>query len=197
MIKFLHVSDLHIHANNDDNSVVLDRLQLIATNYPEHHLLLTGDVTDDGSLPQYENAYETLLRFKGKIYITPGNHDFGVLGNFYSESRARMFDDFLAGGLGQGGTFCKANEPVVNIARDENSLVMIISIDSNLETTHPFDFACGAIGDKQLNTLAAVINDRSVEGAIKILIFHHHPFNVYCPSLNHGSITQYAFDNAG
>ena len=30
---------------------------------------------------------------------------------------------------------------------------MFIALDTNLETVHPFDFACGEVGDFQLNAL--------------------------------------------
>ncbi len=77
----------------------------------------------------------------GRIFIVPGNHDFGAMGNFYSKERAKRFDEKLTIPLKQGGTFYKENKPVVNIIKDKNASVMLIGLDTNLKTNHPFDFA--------------------------------------------------------
>ena len=142
-MKFIHLSDLHIHSSNDDNAKLIESLKYISDTYPEHKLIITGDITDDGAPRQYENAYELLKSFIGRIYICPGNHDFGAAGNFYSEERARHFDQSLAIPLDQGGTFKGDCTPVVNIVKDGSSTAMLIALDSNLETQSPFDFACG------------------------------------------------------
>lgn len=53
---------------------------------------------------------------------------------------------------------------------------MLIALDTNLETEHPFDFACGEIGTKQLAVLATILSDPTATNMIKMLFFHHHPF---------------------
>jgi len=53
---------------------------------------------------------------------------------------------------------------------------MLIALDSTLETEQPFDFACGEIGESQLNALNTVLLITSNTGIVKILFFHHHPF---------------------
>lgn len=179
-MKLIHLSDLHVHGSSDDNAELMAALDYISSAYPEHKLVVTGDITDDGSPRQYENAYALLEPFLGRIYICPGNHDFGAVGNLYSEERARRFDQSLAIPLEQGGTFKGDCTPVVNIVKDDVSTAMLIALDSNLETQNPFDFACGEIGSSQLQALDTLLAT-APRNIVKVLFFHHHPFMVNDP----------------
>lgn len=174
-MKFLHLSDLHIHGDSSNNKKVAESLKFITKTYPQHKIIITGDITDDGSPEQYGEAFKMLHDFKNRIFICPGNHDFGAVGNLYSEERALRFDRELAIPLNQGGTFKGDNTPVVNVVRDKSTEVVLIALDSNLETHFAFDFACGAIGNDQLNNLKTILDNLS-SGSIKLLFFHHHPF---------------------
>ncbi|MEA1953077.1 MAG: metallophosphoesterase [Campylobacterota bacterium] len=177
-MKFLHISDLHFHRTNKKNTKVKMMLQTIKIKYPNHYLIVTGDITDDGSSRQYRHAYKALKKFMGKIFICPGNHDFGVVGNFYSKKRAKKFDRYLATPLNQHGTFYGDNKPVVNVVTDNNDSVMLIALDSNLETKHIFDFSCGKIGKSQLSGVKSILFDPLTSTMQKIIFFHHHPFIV-------------------
>jgi 3',5'-cyclic AMP phosphodiesterase CpdA len=179
-MKFIHLSDLHIHTNQIDNTDVSATLKFISENYQNHHLIITGDITDDGSIEQYANAYMLLKPFKDRIFICPGNHDFGAAGNFYSYERAVRFDEILSKQLNQGGTFTGDSTPVVNVLREGDTEIMLIALDSNLETSHPFDFACGEIGEFQLSALNSILATTPKQ-IVKILFFHHHPFMVNDP----------------
>lgn len=180
-MKFIHLSDLHIHTNSNDNVDVAATLNFISNNYPDHALIVTGDITDDGAEDQYVNAYNLLKPFQGKIFICPGNHDFGALGNLYSHERALRFDQYLAKQLAQGGTFKGDSTPVVNVVREQDIEIMLIALDSNLETHQPFDFACGEIGEYQLKALGNILTSVQNNSVIKVLFFHHHPFMVNDP----------------
>lgn len=180
-MKFLHLSDLHIHTNAVDNEEADAILKFILNTYPDHRLIITGDIVDDGTENQYENAYAMLLPFKEKVYICPGNHDFGAVGNFFSQERAERFDTFLAKGLNQSGTFKGDSTPVVNVLKDNGLEIMLIALDSNLETENFFDFACGEIGEPQLNALGTLLATTPSVGTVKVLFFHHHPFMVNDP----------------
>jgi len=180
-MKFIHLSDLHIHTHDDDNTDVSAMLNFVSARYPDHRLIVTGDIADDGAVKQYEKAYALLQPFKNKIFICPGNHDFGAAGNFYSHERALRFDEILAKRLNQGGTFKGDSTPVVNVLRDGSTEIMLIALDSNLETQHPFDFACGEIGESQLSALNTVLATTQRMGMVKVLLFHHHPFMVNDP----------------
>ncbi len=177
-MKFIHLSDLHFHSFDSDNKGIVRRLEYIRQNpnYSSHNLIITGDIVDDGHERQYVNAYEALQPFLGRVFICPGNHDFGAAGNFFSKERAERFDAMLAKPLQQGGTFTGDSTPVVNILRDVHDTVMLIGLDTNLETDHPFDFACGEVGESQLGFLKTILASPASAGMLKIVFFHHHPF---------------------
>jgi 3',5'-cyclic AMP phosphodiesterase CpdA len=175
-MKFIHISDLHYHKNKKDNKAADKVLKALKANYPKHNLIVTGDITDDGHNEQYENAYKALNPFKGKVFIVPGNHDFGAAGNLFSKERALRFDSMLSQRLDQGGTFTGDNTPIVHVLEEGNTRVMLIGLDTNLETLHPFDFACGVVGEEQLSGLDAILSNTESASMIKILFFHHHPF---------------------
>ena len=180
-MKFLHLSDLHIHTHDADNKDAISMLEFVVRTYPDHRLIITGDIADDGTNEQFKNAYALLEPFKGRVFISPGNHDFGAVGSFYSYERAIRFDEILAKGLEQGGTFKGDSTPVVNMLRDGSTEIMLIALDSNLETDHPFDFACGEIGKSQLSALNTILTTTASAGMVKVLFFHHHPFMVNDP----------------
>ncbi len=175
-MKFLHLSDLHIHTHGQDNVDAASLFSFVSKKYPDHELIITGDVADDGMIEQFENAYEMLEPFKGRIFVCPGNHDFGAAGNFYNYEKAVHFDELIATQVNQGGTFSGQNTPVVNTLKEGNIQVMLIALDSNLETVQPFDFACGEIGEFQLRALDTILASASTSGMVKVLFFHHHPF---------------------
>ena len=173
-MKFIHLSDLHFHRNNNhDAKETLSRIQ---ERCPEHKLIITGDLTDDGHEGQLETVRDCLMPFKGRVFLAPGNHDFGANGNFYSLERARLFDAYLSKPLDQGGTFAGDNEPVVNILRDDKDEIMVIGLDTNIESNNPFDFACGEVGKRQLAVLDTIFSDPENARYFKLLFFHHHPF---------------------
>lgn len=175
-MRFIHISDLHFHRYDADNTEALATLQYIKDHYPQHNLIVTGDITDDGHEEQFNQAFIALEPFQDRIFICPGNHDFGAAGNFYSQERAERFDKLLAVRLKQGGTFTGDQTPVVNLRREGDLKIMLIALDTNLETEHPFDFACGQVGERQLNFLKTVLRDPFAKDYKKILFFHHHPF---------------------
>lgn len=175
-MKFIHLSDLHFHRSKSDNLSAVAVLDHVKQNFPRHYLVITGDITDDGHEKQFERAFEALKPFKGRVFICPGNHDFGAAGNFYSRERAVRFDEMLSVPLDQGGTFTRDNTPVVHVLSEQNHDVMLIALDSNLETDHFFDFACGEVGGKQLSALDAILSNPSSGRLTKILFLHHHPF---------------------
>lgn len=97
-MKFIHLSDLHFHKFASDNVEINRRLKYIEQHpdYSSHYLIVTGDIVDDGHARQYANAYEALSPFLGRVFICPGNHDFGAAGNSFSAERAARFDTMLS-----------------------------------------------------------------------------------------------------
>ena len=85
MIEILHVSDLHLGKNAYMNGLAKSLLQAVSERYPfagkeNTYLLVTGDVTDHGRNGEYDLAGQALTPFKDRVFITPGNHDYGSLG---------------------------------------------------------------------------------------------------------------------
>lgn len=64
MVKFIQLSDLHIHKDNDkeDNLDCMKVVGYIINRYSVDKpiVLLTGDIVDDGAKDQYKNAVKIL-----------------------------------------------------------------------------------------------------------------------------------------
>ena len=65
---------------------------------------------------------------------------------------------------------------MVHVVKAGDDSVMLIDLDSNLETEVPFDFACEEISDRQLCGLDAILGNPDNAAMTKLLFFHHHPF---------------------
>jgi hypothetical protein len=74
--------------------------------------------------------------------------------------------------LNQGGTFTGDATPVVNIVDGAGERIMLIALDTNLETDHPFDFACGEVGEAQLSFLENLLDAPTSKEMQKVLFFH-------------------------
>ncbi len=166
MLKFLHLSDLHVHMSPAKNMGVRNRLSYIKKQYPSHRLIITGDITDDGSTNQYINAWWLLVG--GRDHLCPGNHDYGYAGNIYGRKRAKRYRQYLR----------KYSRSVEIITRG-GATAVLIGLDSNLRTRNPFDFACGKIGLWQRWWLKYTLRKarRRYPDAARIVYFHHHPFD--------------------
>jgi 3',5'-cyclic AMP phosphodiesterase CpdA len=174
-MKFIHISDLHFGKTPD--KIIEDTLSFINLTYPKHKLIITGDIVNDGEEVQFNRAYTALVPFIAdqRIFICPGNHDFGEDGVKYSYERAERFDRLLSEPLQQGGTFAGDNDPVVNIPEADEKVVLI-ALDTNLQTYDRTDLARGWVGATQLSWLNDHLMDKKYDNHVKILFFHHHPF---------------------
>ncbi len=175
-MKFIHLSDLHFRKNPKNNKAATAMFDYIREQYPDHNLIISGDIVDDGHEEQYKHAYNALQPFTGRLFICPGNHDFGAKGNLYYQECAERFDTCLSLALKQGGAFAGDNLPVLHHLKDGAQHILLIALDTNLETVSPFDFACGQVGTRQLRTLDTVLSDSGIADMLVIVFFHHHPF---------------------
>ncbi|MDY6893807.1 MAG: metallophosphoesterase [Thermotogota bacterium] len=155
-MNLLHISDLHIHRDQEKNKNTRLRLEKIMSMFPDDLLITTGDITDDGHPKQYKNAKD-LPGLK-----VPGNHDYGYAGNIYDREKAELFDKIF------GTCFADINIPHIKIINN----IQFVGLDSNLETEHPFDFACGEIGPLQLRLLGKTLQNKIPT----VVYLHHHPF---------------------
>ena len=167
MHKFLHISDLHIRSNG--NYPVEQRLKRINERFPEHILLITGDIVNDGLPGQYKEALRLFQPFMSRIFCCPGNHDLGEMGNLFNY-RAKMGYRHFAYDVGRG--YWGKSYPFTSRSWWIEGGMRIFLLDSNLHTYRPWDFARGDIGQRQLNTLSRLLHPED----INILLLHHHPF---------------------
>lgn len=167
MLKFIHLANLHCEARGRRNERIKARLDYIRENYPHHILLLTGDLVDDGLSSQYRTLKRMLLGLRR--YACPGNHDYKLIGNWYRRHSAKLYDKYF--GRGQ---FAGKNKPVVNILDDgDGTKIMLIALDSNIESRNLLKFARGKIGLFQRRALKKLLRETS-DDFVKIIYFHHH-----------------------
>lgn len=153
MADFLHISDLHNKPGCEA------KLAYIREHYPEHRLIATGDLTQDGSLKQYE----WLVGQNYKWIASPGNHDLEYAGifNWGWREKLKRFDDTC--GTGYAASQYVEVRTVANIA--------IIGLNSNPGF---FNFAKGWVGPRQRRALADALE--KYKSYIRIVHLHHHPF---------------------
>lgn len=186
MVKFIQLSDLHIHGNEkEDNTNCRKIVDFILNKYSKIDkpiVLLTGDITDDGKKDQYENAVKILTPLVEdgfKILATPGNHDYGLYGNIYTEESQQHFQDYILGELintpkaKKQGIKMEDLYPMVTIEEK----VLFIGLDSVVgnedECLH---FASGEVGASQRKGLADILKTNADSGKKVVVYFHHHPF---------------------
>ena len=100
MARFLHLTDLHVVAPGTLCSGVLDTGAILRSGVdrilaqipaigPLDGVLVTGDISEDGSAESYALAEQELARLGLPVYAVPGNHDCRV--NFRSAFGAQTW----------------------------------------------------------------------------------------------------------
>lgn len=81
-MKIIQISDLHICKNTNQSFFSqnsMDSLKKIVDDIKKHQditlVLITGDISQDGSIESYDNALKLLKEIEKPIYCIPGNHD--------------------------------------------------------------------------------------------------------------------------
>jgi 3',5'-cyclic AMP phosphodiesterase CpdA len=174
-MKFIHLSDLHFHRIQSENEDIIKRLDYIGANYPSHKLIITGDIVHDGAYVEFRNAFKALERFKELIFFCPGNHDFGKGGTNFSQECVAFFDSELSIPL-QQKSFAGPKTPVVFQIKEGLESVLLIALNTCLETDPKSDWARGRVGQDQLASLKGILAMPAYAEMVKILFFHHHPF---------------------
>jgi hypothetical protein len=177
MIEIYHVSDLHLGRDTRDAKRLLKKVKekFNIGEQENRYLLVTGDITQHGSKRQYIMALKALAPFKDKVWIAPGNHDYGIFGFIYSEHRAKNFDSILAGRLEIGHQFFP-KFPFSKLIEDGNgNKVLLIGLNSCLKTSSFFDIASGEIGEEQRNSLEGILAESKYKNIPKIVFLHHIP----------------------
>jgi 3',5'-cyclic AMP phosphodiesterase CpdA len=91
-MRIVHISDLHITTGSEFKRPTFDAgIQAINKMEPPPELIfISGDITWEGILPEYEMAGELLKGFKFPVMLVPGNHDSRHIGY-------KLFAEFFGG----------------------------------------------------------------------------------------------------
>ena len=87
-MRIAHISDIHCNFGTDFNDKVYAKGIKILNKVEADLIFISGDLTTDGLLNEYELAKEKLKEIDGKLVIVPGNHDERNLGY-------RLFPEFF------------------------------------------------------------------------------------------------------
>jgi len=79
-MKIAHISDIHCNYGTDFNEKIYDRATKMVNKLDADIIFISGDLTTDGLLSEYELAQKKLKEITGKLVIVPGNHDERNLG---------------------------------------------------------------------------------------------------------------------
>ena len=79
-MKIAHISDIHFNYGTDFNHKIYEKAVKILNKIDTDLIFISGDLTTDGLLPEYEFAKDKLNDINGKKVIIPGNHDERNLG---------------------------------------------------------------------------------------------------------------------
>lgn len=181
-ITIYHASDLHFGSSLTSQSIAL-LAHIFAGHFRDSgaFLLVTGDITDDGSAEQYELAARHLRPFAGRLLACPGNHDVGPQGNLYSPEAVQRYHEQIDPLTVLAGDGTDHLPHDILLQDGEGCQVLTVGLNSTLYTPTPFDFACGQVGDEQRLALQAKLCQASLcrprGGPVPTLVYlHHRPF---------------------
>ena len=79
-MKIAHISDIHFNDGTDFNGKMYEKAVKLLNKVDADLIFISGDLTTEGLLSEYEIAKEKLKQINGKLVIVPGNHDERNLG---------------------------------------------------------------------------------------------------------------------
>jgi Icc protein len=104
-MKIAHISDTHCNYGTDFNEKIFDKAAKMVNKLDADIVFISGDLTTDGLLSEYEFAKEKLNQIDEKLVIVPGNHDernlgFKLFPEFFGETDfIHTYDDVNLVGL--------------------------------------------------------------------------------------------------
>jgi 3',5'-cyclic AMP phosphodiesterase CpdA len=173
-MKIIHLSDTHVGRDNNGQRLQALLDDVVSLGDPTQFLVLhTGDLNDNGGTGDMQQGSALLdgLAAQGwRIFLAPGNHDYGDA--LHTDPRcaaqfAQHFGRYLFGL--QAPLF-----PVLTLVED----CALIGLDSNAAGLSWWErwAAEGHLGAPQLADLNHLL-DRSEVRQRKVLVYlHHHPF---------------------
>jgi 3',5'-cyclic-AMP phosphodiesterase len=191
-MKLVHISDLHIDAINKKENFLRTRkvLEYIReTGYD--HLLITGDITENGDTDSFELTRKTLKHYgmldDSKTSVVIGNHDIygGVhlaedVVNYPKKckktdfgNKVNEFEYYFR------ETFNNTYQPLKNnpfpYVKEFDNLVIVglNSIEKYSVLSNPFA-SNGAVKEKQFTELEKILCSKMYRDKKKIVMIHHH-----------------------
>ena len=79
-MKIVHLSDIHCSQGTDFNSTIFEKAVKLVNKLDADLVFISGDLTTDGLLSEYELAQKKTKEITGNKFIVPGNHDERNLG---------------------------------------------------------------------------------------------------------------------
>jgi Icc protein len=134
------------------------------------HLLITGDLTEDGHLEQFEVLAELLTQSRipaERITLVPGNHDAYTDGGAFAEALRGPLKPYAAtSSIGTALRFRDLTIVPVSTAFHQSPLR-----------------SAGAIAPEELESLAVITKDPSLAGRPLVFAQHHPPGRLLIPLL--------------
>lgn len=79
-MKIVHISDIHCNLGTDFNENVFEKAVKLVNKSNPDMVFISGDLTTDGLISEYDLAKEKINRIEVKPVVVPGNHDERNLG---------------------------------------------------------------------------------------------------------------------
>lgn len=169
-LRIIQISDLHLFSDpgeallgvktQESLAGVLDLLR--TTKEPIDLIILSGDLSQDGSPIAYQRLAEMFNPFNVPVYWVPGNHD----------DPDKMLEVY----------------PRKTIANDKH--IVLKNWQLILLDTHKPNAVEGFLNNKQLSFLKKCLTENPKQKAI--IIFHHQPLPVGCKWLDRLGLTNAA-----
>lgn len=168
MKSFVQLTDTHIRAKGQlayrrvDTAALMQQAVQAIESLPlkPDAVVLTGDLTDFGRMPEYEHLAELLAPLSMPYYLMPGNHD-----------DADVMRQCFAGHdyLGEPG------QPVQYVLDLED--MVVVAIDTSV-----YGQSAGALCETRLRWLDETLAEQA--GRPTIIAMHHPPFLTYIESMD-------------
>lgn len=145
-MRIAHISDLHFGSHDDFNERVFGKgLKLLNSLKPEpDFVFISGDLTIDGLLSDYDLAREKLKLIISKLAIVPGNHDERNLGY-------KLFPEYFG---------------MPDFIKEYDNILLV-----GLASSEP-DEDGGRLGRRRHEIIEQAVRKRKAQ--IPIVGFHHH-----------------------
>lgn len=143
--SFIIFSDLHIGGKFSEE--MFNKGVEIINNSDADYYICAGDVTDNGTVAEYELATKKYLpRIKKKVLMVPGNHDEKNVGDI-------LWEEYIG--------------PRYFVINNEERKIRILGLDSN----EP-DRNTGRIGKRGINRIYQEFQECH-DDWLKVIVFHH------------------------